>query len=74
MTTLLIRLVRHDYKILGGFLLIEHIYDYPIDPACMPGMKYYLGALVQWTRVFLTLVIGLEARCIHLKTRVILPF
>ena len=45
MTTLLIRLVRHNYKILGGFLLIEHSYDYPIDPACTPGMKHYLGAL-----------------------------
>ena len=21
---------------LGGFLLIEHSYDYPLDPACMP--------------------------------------
>ena len=46
MTTLLIRLVRHSYQILGGFLLIEHSYDYPADPACTPGMKYYLGALV----------------------------
>ena len=45
MTTLLIRLVRHDYKILGGFLLIEQSYDYPADPACTTGMKYYLGAL-----------------------------
>ena len=46
MTTLLIRLVRHSYQILGGFLLIEHSYDYLANPACTPGMKYYLGALV----------------------------
>ena len=30
MTTLLIRLVRLDYKILGGFLLTEHSRDYPL--------------------------------------------
>ena len=46
MTTLLIWLVRHSYQILGGFLLIEHSYDYPADPACTPQMKHYLGALV----------------------------
>ena len=45
MTTLLIRLVRHDYKILGGFLLIEYSYDYTVDPACTPRMKHYLGAI-----------------------------
>jgi hypothetical protein len=44
MTTLLIWLVRHDENILGGFLLIEHSYDYPNGPAYMPGMKYYSGA------------------------------
>ena len=31
---------------LGGFLLIEHIYYYPLNPAYMPGMTYYLGAFV----------------------------
>ena len=46
MITLLTRLVRHDYKILGGFLLIEHSYAYPVGPAYMPGMKYYLGLFV----------------------------
>ena len=52
MITLLIRLVRHDYKILGGFLLVEHSYDYPIDPAYTPGMKYYLGALCSMDKSF----------------------
>ena len=64
----------HTIWLLGGFLLIEHSCDYPIHPACTPGMKYYLGALCSTDKSFLTLVIGLEARCIHLKTWVILPF
>ena len=46
MITLLIRLVRHDYKTLGGFLLIEHSYDYPTDPTYTPGMNITWGLLV----------------------------
>ena len=52
MTTLLIRLARHNHQILGGFLLIEHSYDYPIDSACTLGMKYYLGALCSTDKSF----------------------
>ena len=62
MTTLLIRLVRLDYKILGGFLLVEHSCDYPIDPAWTQLLQPTWGLFVQWTRVFRTLVIGLEVR------------
>ena len=44
MTTLLIWLVYLNCKLLGGFLLIEHSYDYLIGPAYTPGLKNYLGA------------------------------
>ena len=46
----------------GGDLLNEQSLDYPLDPASMPLIKYYLGLFVQWTRVSMTLVIGLKAR------------
>ena len=72
MTTLLIRLVRHDYKILGGFLLIEHSYDYPINPAYTPGMKYYLGAPVN-EQSFVVPCNRLGRQVYSPKIRVILP-
>ena len=43
MITLLILLACYDYQILGGFLLIEHSYDYPTDPAYTPGLKIIWG-------------------------------